>query len=113
MHHWPVTFGLMGFTTVLSIVLMVTLYRFVRREFFGSKAQRRLTTLDEHYGNLSDSSSDEAVEEVRALRRRVLIGTKESDGESTNGGETTGDDESATKKNEDNKPETLGRLLQF
>lgn len=64
MHHWPVTFALMGFTTVLSIVLMVTLYRFVRRELFGSKPSRHLTPLSEHYGNLSDSSSDEAADET-------------------------------------------------
>ena len=43
---------------------MVTLYRFVRRELFGSKPSRHLTPLSEHYGNLSDSSSDEAADET-------------------------------------------------
>ena len=109
MYHWPLTFSLMGFTSVLSIVTLFLLYRMVRSQVSGDRSRgvSSPTTLDQ-YGDLSDSSGgeeeadveEEGVEEVRSrdtrmegeddettLRRRTVLSSggdvKESDKETS------------------------------
>jgi len=144
MHHWPMTFSAMGFTFVLSSVFLVSLFRFIRREFVGDDENRPrdLTSMaipEDDYGNLSDSSGDEGVNDVinndvttvedintqpeQQLRHRKPYNDKnERESNSNNERENnsnrerkdSGVDDDEWTRNAINDPmDTMGRLMQF
>ena len=58
MHHWPITFSLIGFVSILSVVGLFFLYRLLKQA----------TTTDvsySEYGDLSDNSSSGEEEDEK------------------------------------------------
>jgi len=92
MYHWPLTFSLMGFTSVLFMVTLFLLYRMIRSQLVsaGESGHSRGVTspsTPDQYGDLSDSSDsedeaeaeEEGVEEVQSRDAR----TEGEDGDET------------------------------
>lgn len=52
MHHWPLTFSLIGFISVLSIVVLFFFYRVIKHLASNE-------TIYKEYGDLSDDSTDD------------------------------------------------------